>query len=182
MIPTPTPGRPPAAAHQPVVLEYRLRPEDTAVTFTTKHLAGLGTVTGSVRLRAGRMLLDADAERLVLLEAELDLRSFDSGSRARDRAVLSPRFLDVRAHPTATYRSESAERVEAGWVVHGVLTVNGIGSPLQLRVADLDVATAVEAHVTASVDRFDLGITVPTFLASRRLEVVIEARADRIDG
>lgn len=161
------------------IVEYRLLPQSTVVAFTARHLFGLGAVSGTVRLLAGRMLADTSSGRLVSLEAELDMTSFDSSSRARDRAVLSSRFLDVGAHPTATYRAARAERTGSGWLVRGDLTVKGLTAPVDLVVADLDPATALRAHVTASVDRFAYGMRFPAAFASRRLGIAIDVRAER---
>src|SRR4051812_2707331 len=96
-----TAGIPSAAS----VAHYRLVPEETEVVFATRHLLGLGRVRGTVRVLAGRMSVDTTAKELLLLEADLDLRSFASGGRARDRVVASAAFLDTEAHPIGVYRS-----------------------------------------------------------------------------
>ncbi len=158
------------------VVNFRLSPEHTTVTFTTRHLFGLGAVNGSVKMIGGRVALDGD--RLVLLEAELDMASFSSASKKRDQVVASTKFLDSEANPVATYRGTKAERTSDGVVVRGVLTVKGIASPVDLRVTLFEVAPGATAQAKATVDRFDFGITVPTALASRNLQVSISTRLD----
>lgn len=160
-------------------IEYRLLPDETTISFATRHLLGLGAVNGDLRVKEGRMRVDAESLDLVLLEAEVDMTTFNSGSRSRDKAVKSSKFLDVGTHPTAHYRAESADRLPSGWRLHGTLTVKGIAAPVELMIAQLDPALAVEARATASVDRFAFGIRFPAALASRTLEVSISARAER---
>ena len=165
--------------------EYRLSPERTTVAFTTRHLFGLAAVRGTVRLLAGRVVVDRAASSLVLLEAELDMSSFASASAARDRVVATPKFLDSGAHPKAFYRSHSATHRGARWVVEGELTVKDVSARVELIVDDFDPATVqVGDTVRASgrIDRFAYGITVPTALAARHLDIVIQVQGDREGG
>jgi polyisoprenoid-binding protein YceI len=165
----PTPSTPSAGP-----VHFPLSPEDTRVSFTTRHLFGLGTVTGTVKLIGGRVTLDGD--HFVGLEADLDMTSFSSARRKRDEVVASPRFLDSGAHPVAHYRATVSEPTSDGLVVRGALTVKGKTSPVDLRVDMLDFAPGATAHAKATVDRFAFGITVPTALASRNLQVSVSTR------
>ena len=156
---------------------HRLVPEETTVRFTTRHLFGLSGVAGSVRLVRGHVVVDADGA-LLGVEAELDMASFDSASSARDQAVASPRFLDSKAHPVATYRSLDVERRTGGWLVHGELTARGTAAPVDLLVDD--AAPEGTVHATARVDRVAHGITIPTAMAARHLQVDITTRGEQV--
>ncbi|SMH38237.1 Polyisoprenoid-binding protein YceI [Rathayibacter oskolensis] len=162
------------------VERYRLLPAATTVLFRTRHLFGLGEVAGTVQLASGGVDVVAGTRELLSLEAELDMRTFDSGSRARDRAVAKRNVLDVENHPRALYRSTAADRTADGWLVHGSLTVKGIAAPVDLVVADLDPDAVLEARATAALDRFAYGIAFPAFLADRALSISILARAERV--
>jgi polyisoprenoid-binding protein YceI len=153
-----------------------LAPGSTHIRFTTTHLMGLGKVAGSVQLVRGSAVLDATGAELVAVEAELDLTSFDTGSRARDQAVASARFLDFASHPRATYSSTAVERLEDGWLVRGTLTAKGVTAAVDLHVAGTDLSGGGPVRATATVDRTAHDITVPIAMAGRHLRVVIEAR------
>jgi polyisoprenoid-binding protein YceI len=164
---------------------FRLVPERTTVQFTTRHLFGLGAVRGSVDMTRGRVVVDRAKSRLVLLEAELDMTSFESASDARDKVVGSPKFLDTAAHPTASYRSESAHFRDHQWTVAGELTVKNITVPVALTLHDFDVATADMGgsfRATGRIDRFAFDITFPTMLAARHLDIEIRVQGQPADG
>ena len=150
------------------VERHPLVPDRTTVRFTTRHLFGLSAVAGTVAL-AGGSVTSRDGE-LLGIEAELDMTSFASASRARDKAAAAERLLHVAAHPRATYRSTAVERRDGGWLVHGELTARGVTAPVDLLVDAPDPAGG-RVHATARVDRFDHGITLPTALAARHLDV-----------
>jgi len=151
-----------------------LLPQETAVRFITRHLFGLSVVAGSVRLLSGSVTVQ-DRE-LFSIDVELDMTSFQSASRARDKVVASPTLLHVVAHPRATYRSTGVEARDGGWLVHGELTVRGIAAPVDLLVDALDPAAGGRVHATARVDRFDHGITLPTAMAARHLQIDVTTR------
>jgi polyisoprenoid-binding protein YceI len=150
----------------------RLDPDDVVVAVTTRHLFGLGRVTASVRLASGLVWLDGAGE-LVGVEAELDVRSFASGSRARDRAVASPRLLDAAQHPSLAFRSTGTSTAADGRrLVEGTLTVKGVSASTVLVVQP---PAAADDHVraTARIDRYAHGITAGRGLAGRHLDVEI---------
>lgn len=148
-----------------------LAPDDVVVAVTTRHLFGLGRVRASVRLVQGSVRLDDDGA-LLRVEAQLDAASFDSGSRSRDRAVLSSRMLDVGHHSLLSFVSSSTTRQgEGSWRVQGTVTARGVSAPTTLLVHRSAVDGAVSA--TARVDRYAHGVTAGRGLASRFLELAI---------
>lgn len=169
-----TSPRPPSRPGIP----HQLRPEATTIALSTRHLFGLQRVDATVRLRSGTIWLSADGD-LLGMEAEMDATSFDSGSAARDRAVLSPRFLDAHRHPLVTFRSIRVPPIDGVYAVAGELTVRGRPGPVTLMVAPSGPDT-LGAEGTARVDRRQHGITAARGLAARHLNLRVTTTAEPV--
>jgi polyisoprenoid-binding protein YceI len=63
---------------------YRVDPNRSVVRFRTRHLFGLGGVTGAVQLRAAEIIV-GDTMLDTSVRAVLDADSFDSRNATRDR-------------------------------------------------------------------------------------------------
>src|SRR5215467_16125316 len=75
-----------ATAPQPG--HYEIDPSQSRVTFTTRHLFGLGRVKGSFTIRGGTADI-ADPVAASAIYAEIETASFRTNSSQRDRSVLS---------------------------------------------------------------------------------------------
>ncbi|WP_405803624.1 YceI family protein [Streptomyces sp. NBC_00210] len=168
---TPTPGR------------YAIDVPHSEITFTTKHMFGLGTVRGSFRLRGGTVCL---TEPLTgsRVDAVADAASFDTGNKNRDRQVLSKALLDTASHPDIAFTSTGAELDEAGaWALPGLLTAHGVRAPVTFTVARAEVDGAeIAVEATATVDRYAHGVTKLKGMAGRHLRLTATVRARRTDG
>jgi polyisoprenoid-binding protein YceI len=106
----------------PAVGHYRIDPTRTTVRFSSRHLFGLGAVSGTVKL------LEADfriTEPLsATLPAVLDAASFDTGNRRRDADVRSAKYLDEAAYPEITFDSQQVLLHEGKWVAAGTFTAH----------------------------------------------------------
>jgi polyisoprenoid-binding protein YceI len=179
---TPAPGR------------YRIDPEHSTVTFTTRHLFGLGAVRGTLALRDGQVDVGAsDGDTAV--QARVAVATFHTGNEARDATVLSARLLDAEVHPTLAFTSTalsglpsgSAPRDDSHWVLHGELEVHGVTRPVEVQLGAVSAADPGVAgrgaglHATARlrVDRYAFGITGYRGLAARWLTVNLDIRAER---
>jgi polyisoprenoid-binding protein YceI len=156
---------------------YDIDPGRSRVTFTTRHLFGLGRVRGSFAVRGGTADV-ADPVTASAVHAEIEAASFRTKSRARDHSVLSPRFLDPARHPVMTFRSD---RIEPGdQAVTGTLTVRGVTRPVTLTVTRCEVSRgSFTARATARIDRAEFGITAARGLAARCLDLTMEVQCTR---
>ncbi|MEV2214876.1 YceI family protein [Streptomyces sp. NPDC050997] len=168
---TPTPG------------QYAIDVPHSEITFTTKHMFGLGTVRGSFRLRGGTVSL---AEPLTgsRVDAVADAASFDTGNKNRDRQVLSKALLETASHPDVVFTSTGAELDEAGaWALPGLLTAHGVRAPVTFTVASAEVdGDEIAVEATATVDRYAHGVTKLKGMAGRHLRLTATVRARRTDG
>jgi len=165
------PVRPPAAGR------YRIDPGRTTVSFTGRHMFGLGGVSGTFRLRDAELVI-GDPLTATTLHAVLDAASFDTGNPKRDTDVRSPKYLGSAAHPDITFAAREVSQRDGSWVATGTVTAHGTAAPVELILDELDDAggtLTLRAH--ARIDRYAHGITAGKGLAGRRLNVSIDAAA-----
>ncbi|MGW7607989.1 YceI family protein [Streptomyces sp. NPDC054766] len=153
------------------------------ISFTTKHMFGLGTVRGSFRLRGGTVSL-AEPLTATRVDAVADAASFDTDNKNRDRQVLSKTLLDTATYPDIVFTSIGAGQDEAGaWTLRGLLTAHGVRAPVTFTVAKAEVdGEEITVEATATVDRYAHGVTRLKGMAARRLQLTATVRARRTDN
>jgi polyisoprenoid-binding protein YceI len=167
------------AVHAPPAGRYAIDPAGSSVTFVTKHMFGLGKVSGRLKVTSGVITI-ADLPEDSRVEAEVSASSFSTRNFMRDPQVRSRLFLHVRRHPVISFRSDSIRQHQGGWSVTGVLTVKGRTAPVELTVTGvLAEGAAIVLRAECAVDRYAYGITMMPGVAARRLSVQIAARAIR---
>ena len=166
---------------------YRIDPERSTITITTRHLFGLGPVRASLALRDGRIQVN-DPPAGSAVRASAAAVSFRSGNDARDAAVLSARLLDAATYPSLTFVSTALEpdsasaaagNEEGRWLLRGELEVRGVGRLVEAAIATVS-AHGGTLHATARlrVDRYAFGITAYRGLAARWLTVDLDIIAE----
>ncbi|MCW2495745.1 YceI family protein [Jatrophihabitans sp.] len=169
-----------AAERTPAAGYYRIDPLRTEVRFTTRHLFGLGGVSGTVQLRDAEFSIgDPISESTVA--AVLDASSFDSGLAARNKEVRSSRYLDTSRYPDILFTCTLIDQSDGKWVAVGVVTAHGVTEPVDLTLDQFTTTLDDELalHATARVDRYAHGITFGRGLAGRWLDIGITAIATR---
>ena len=174
------PATQPAAIVAPAPGTYRIDAARSAITFTTRHLFGLGAVRGRFDLRDGEIRiagpLDESSAR-----ARISAASFRTGNPSRDGAVRSARLLDASAHPDITFISRRLEQADGRWVLHGLLSVCGKAHPVELLIEETQPAGPdLHARASAGIDRYDFGITKVKGLAARHLGFRLDIVAHRL--
>jgi polyisoprenoid-binding protein YceI len=151
--------------------DYRIDPRHSSVTFTTRHLFGLGGVRGGFALREGHVHVAADVTRSTV-HTVISAASVDTGNPARDTAVRSTGFLHTERHPDIAFVCDHVERVDGGWVLRGSLKVCGHAQPLDVRVESARTEGGrLVVNATSRVDRFAFGVTAARLMAARHLTV-----------
>jgi polyisoprenoid-binding protein YceI len=182
---------------------YDIDPARSRVTFATRHLFGLGRVRGSFAVRGGTADV-ADPIAASAIDAEIEAASFRTKNPARDRSVLSPRFLDPARHPVMIFRSDRIEAEghgpvtkerglespggsrgvvppgQQGHVLTGTLTVRGTTRPVTLAITRCEASRrSFTASATTRIDRTEFGITAARGLAARYLDLTVEIQCTR---
>jgi polyisoprenoid-binding protein YceI len=112
---------------------YLVDPDRSVVRFRTRHMFGLGGVTGTVRLRAAEIRVgDSIADTTV--RAVLDADSFDSGNPNRDRTVRSSKYLDPSGFPDIDFATDGVDVDGERWIARGNLTARGRTAPVEVTV------------------------------------------------
>lgn len=162
---------------------YRIDPARTTVRLLTRHLFGLGAVSGTVRLREADVTV---GESLAAAEvhAVLDATSFDSGNPKRDSEVRSAKYLDVATYPDINFDAQEVRQHEGRWVASGTVAAHGIAAPADLTLEELHHGDGGELIVRASatIDRYAHQVTAGKGLAARRLTIEITATLIREDS
>ena len=174
---TPRPAAPTVGL--PAAGTYQVDPARSRITFTTRHLFGLGKVTGSLAVLDGKVTITADPTASSVA-ATLAADSFQSASAGRDKVVKSPGYLDVDGHPHLFFASSALVQNGRGWQIPGTLTARGVAAPLELTITDItETQDQVTVHAMATVDRYAHGLTKGKGLAARRLRLQLTAVATR---
>jgi polyisoprenoid-binding protein YceI len=161
------------AIDSPQAGTYRIDSGASSIAFTTTHLFGLGKVRGTMRLSGGSVTVGTHVADSAVT-AQVSATSFETGSKSRDTAVLSPRFLDVEKNPEMAFRAAGLRQGAQGWALDGQLTVAGTTAPVTVAIDDVrSDATSLTATGTASIDRFDFGVTKAKGMAGRHLDITV---------
>ena len=162
----------------PAAGRYRLDPSHTVVAFRTRHLFGLGAVSGTMAVTGGEITIDPAVPR-ASVTATISAASFRTGNRARDRDARA-RFLHTGQYPDITFQARTLSRAEDGWVLAGELEVRGVSRPVTLVIESVEAAGAgFRAQAAARIDRYAFGVTAAKGMAARYLDISLTAVALR---
>jgi polyisoprenoid-binding protein YceI len=168
-----------ATVQIPAAGTYRLDPQASSINFATRHMFGLGGVTGSFRLISGEITIN-DPVTSSTASAVIDAASFHTGGAARDKDVKSPNFLHVGEHPQITFTSHELARDGDRWLLRGQITARGNSAPAELVITEAHTDEGgVLIKATTRVDRYAHGLTKKKGMAGRHLDLTITARATR---
>lgn len=156
---------------------YVLDPESSTISFTTRHLFGLGKVHGTFSLAEGRVTVAEEPDHSSAT-AVIDAGSFTTDSGARDKTVRSAKYLDTATHPHITFTSQTFSTTDSGYTLSGELSVKGVRQPVELAVdAPRKEAEATRFHATTTIDRYAFGITVDKGMTARYLTLTLDILA-----
>ena len=158
---------------------YRLDPGRSAVTFRTRHLFGLATVSGSMRVITGEVTLDPAIPE-ASVTATLSASSFSTGNRARDRDIRSARFLDAERHPDITFTAGTLSRAQGRWTLVGEFTIRETSNQVTLAIESVEADGAgFRARAATRIDRCAFGLTAGKGMAARHFGIELTAAAER---
>jgi polyisoprenoid-binding protein YceI len=163
---------------------YRLDPIRSRVSFTTRHVFGLGAVVGTFTLRHGQLRV-ADPVQTSTVSAVFAADSFTSGNSRRDLDVRSAKLLDTATYPDLMFISDKLLEAGGSWCVQGTLCAHGINQPVGLRIsAAQHKGDEVVLDAVTRIDRYAFGITAARGMAGRNLDVhlAIVATAENPGG
>ncbi len=156
---------------------YRIDLTRSRVSFTTRHLFGLGRVQGTFALRTGQIRVAHPVEQSCVT-AVLAADSFTTGNPRRDADVRSAKLLDATTNPDITFTSDRLQHVGGTWTVSGTLCAHGISRPIELLVDRVRCSGGeMSLRVQARIDRYDFGVTGTRGMAARHLDLQLQVVA-----
>ena len=154
---------------------YHLDPSQSTITFATRHLFGLGKVTGTISLTDGELVVSEPVTSSTV-SARAAAGSFATGNSQRDKQVKSKMLLDADNHPDISFRSTQLIHNDQGWTLRGRLTVRGESAPVDFAITQSRISgRGVSIRATARVDRYAHGITKGKGMAARHLDIELRA-------
>ena len=159
---------------------YRIEPESSSIRFTTRHMFGLGKVTGTFAITGGSVSV-ADVVEDSSVSAVASAASFSTGNQRRDDQVKSPALLHAEQFPEIQFRSTALVNDGTNWTLRGDLTAHGVTSPVDFVVTEVrSDASSLTVHANRTVDRYAHEVTKMKGMAGRHLhlDVTVHATSD----
>lgn len=160
----------------PAAGRYSIDVGRSSVAFRTRHLFGLGSVSGTMQVTSGEITLDPAVPR-VSIAATVDAASFASGHKKRDSDVHK-KLLQVATYPEFTFRAANLTQAQDLWTVTGQLTVCGVTKPVTLSIESVETTgQGFAARAVTRIDRYAFGVTAAKGMAARYLDVALSVAA-----
>ena len=146
---------PPAsvAANPPV---WTIKPGGT-LAFSVRN--GAVTISGRFTRWRGEIAFDPDRPESADIRMTIDLASASVGDATQDFMLAGSDFLDVPAHPRATFRSTSVQQTGANrYAAQGTLSLKGKSGPQTLNFSLKGTGLSRHVEGQAVIDRSAFGI------------------------
>jgi len=169
-----------ATIKSPSTGTYRIEPESSSIRFTTRHMFGLGKVTGTFAVTGGSVSV-AEAVENSSVTAVASAASFSTGNQRRDDQVKSPALLDAEQFSEIQFHSTALTNDGTNWTLRGDLTAHGVTAPVEFVVTEVQSdASSLTVHANGTVDRYAHEVTKMKGMAGRHLhlDVTVHATSD----
>ena len=140
---------------------YLIDSQNSTITFTSRHMFGLGTVRAGFSILSGQLGIGQSLDQC-RASASIGAASFSSDNEKRDLDVQGPGLLDVARFPQIEFTSTGVRHGGGGVVLVGTVAMHGLVAPVQVRVYFWEARTSDQIHVLARaehLDRFAFGVT-----------------------
>ncbi|MFF3563906.1 YceI family protein [Streptomyces sp. NPDC002574] len=145
--------------------EYTIDPTHSEIGFSVRH-AMVTTVRGQFTEYEGSLKLDGTKPANSSAELKIKVVSIDTNQAQRDEHLRTGDFFDAASHPEITFRSTSAEQVDAEtYRMHGDLTIKDTTKPVSIDFTFNGSATDPYGNLrvgfegATTVNRGDWGLT-----------------------
>lgn len=169
-----------AAVQLPATGTYRVDPQQSAVSYSGRHMFGLGAVHATFSVRSGELRV-TDPAGTSSVAVAIDAASFHSNSAKRDKDVTGRSLLDVETYPDITFVSDGLREDGDRWIVSGRVTAHGNTVPVEVVVDDVHPeANGIRLHAHADrLDRHAFGITKSKGMVGRYLDLDLDVFASQ---
>jgi polyisoprenoid-binding protein YceI len=164
----------------PTVGRYRVDPGQSTVSYSGRHMFGMGAVHATFAITSGEVqVLDPVAGSTVVVR--VDPASFSSGNARRDRDVVAASLLDCATYPEISFVSAGLREDAGHWVLSGTVTAHGTTVPVDVVIDRMTPeAEGMRVHARAAhLDRRAFGITGSPGIVGRYLDLDFDVLAER---
>jgi polyisoprenoid-binding protein YceI len=91
-------------------------------------------------------------------KVSIDVATINTGNGLMNTHAKSAEWLDASKYPQITFTSTKVNKVGAGYVAIGTLTMHGVTKPQALPFTFQHTATGGLFHATTTVNRLDYGV------------------------
>ena len=163
----------------PTAGTYRIDGSRSGITYTCRHMFGLGKVRADFSIASGHLEI-AETLPECRAVATIDAASFTSDNAKRDSDVKGPRLLDVANFPRIEFISTGVREGSPGAVLVGVVAMHGVDAAVELKVSSWEAQGSDQIHVLARADRLDrysFGITGAKGWVGRYFDLALDVVA-----
>lgn len=167
-----------ASVEVPPAGMYRIDPQRSKVSYSGRHMFGLGVVHATFAISSGELRV-ADPPTSSTVAVSIDAASFASGNARRDKDVRAARFLNVVTYPAITFQSDGLREQGDYWLLTGSVTAHGSTVPVEVRIDQvMHEGDGIRVHARADhLDRHAFGVTGSKGMVGRYLDLDLEAFA-----
>jgi polyisoprenoid-binding protein YceI len=162
---------------------YRVDPQRSSVTYSCRHMFGLGKVRAKFSISSG-LLTASSTLAESRASATIDPASFNSAHERRDRDVKGRGLLDVAAFPRIEFSSTGIREDGGAVVLAGIVAMHGVEAAVEVTVLSWEAPIPGQVHVTARathLDRCSFGITGSRGLVGRYFDLTFQIVAVRLE-
>jgi polyisoprenoid-binding protein YceI len=167
-----------ATVEVPPAGTYRIDPQRSTVSYSGRHMFGLGAVHATFTIRSGELQITDPPSRSstrVLIDAD----SFSSGNPSWDKDVRSAALLDTAAYPGITFIADNLRNNGDSWALTGAVTAHGKTVPVELKIdRAAREGSAMRVHARAAhLDRYAFGVVNKKGMVGRYLDLDLDVYA-----
>lgn len=157
---------------------YRIDPERSTVSYSGRHMFGLGVVHATFAVTSGQLLV-ADPFTATTVSVAMAADSFASGNAKRDKDVRATGLLDVQAYPNISFASDGLRNDGDRWRLIGTVTAHGTAVPVEVTVDRVSTEDdGYRVHATAAhLDRYAFNVTKGKGMVGRYLDLNLDVVA-----
>ncbi|MGP1485944.1 MAG: YceI family protein [Campylobacter sp.] len=165
--------------------QYELDKPHTNIGFIVKHLK-ISKVNGNFSKYTATINYDKETNELLSFEADIDARSINTNSEARDRYLKETDFLDTDNFTNIKFKMTKFQRdSDKDGKIYGALTIKDITKPLILdfkyngESKNKKGSTVIGMSLEGEISRknFKVGDNYPDVSISEKIQLNIEIEA-----
>jgi polyisoprenoid-binding protein YceI len=161
----------------PAAGTYRIDPERSAVSYSGRHMFGMGVVHATFAIASGEVRV-ADPLTASTVTVTVAAGSFHSNSAKRDSDVRGASLLDVAAYPEITFVSDrlTMDGDSGRWLLSGSVTAHGTAAPVEVAIdRSTRESQGLRVHGRAEhLDRYAFGVTKAKGMVGRYLDLDLD--------